>query len=96
MHAIKIVFRFRLLWWLHYNINFMHIKSIQVRVTGNVTELSEPEIADLYKEESLMAKIRSKICRCGEVVDWNELKAKHDETLQNYCDGSDQLPQTNT
>lgn len=65
-------------------------------MTGNVTELSESEIAEFYKEETIMAKIRSKIFRCGEVVDWNELKAKHDQTLRNYCDGKDQLPQTET
>lgn len=63
---------------------------------GNVTELSGLEIAEFYNEETVMAKIRSKICRCGEVVDWNELKAKHDQTLKNYCDGKDQLPQTET
>lgn len=65
-------------------------------MTGSVSELSEPEISAFYKEETVMAKIRSKICRCGEVVDWNVLKAKHDETYRNYCDGKDQLPQTDT
>lgn len=63
---------------------------------GNVTELSEPEIAGFYKEETVMAKIRSKICRCGEEVDWDALKAKHDQTLKDYCDGKDLLPQTET
>lgn len=63
---------------------------------GTVSELNETEIAEFYKEESVMAKIRSKICRCGEVVNWDELKAKHDQTLKNYCDGKDQLPQTDT
>lgn len=67
-----------------------------MRVIGNVTELSESEIAEFYEEETVMAKIRSKICRCGEVVDWDELKAKHDKTLKDYLDGKDQLPQTET
>lgn len=60
-------------------------------MTGSVAELSEPEIAEFYKQEPLMPKIRSKICRCGEPVDWNELKMKHDQTYQNYCDGKDPL-----
>lgn len=67
-----------------------------MRVIGNVTELSEPEITEFYEDETVMAKIRSKICRCGEVVDWAELKAKHDKTLKDYYDSRDQLPQTET
>ncbi|XP_055298077.1 pyridoxine/pyridoxamine 5'-phosphate oxidase 2 isoform X2 [Sitodiplosis mosellana] len=68
----------------------------QVRVLGKVAELSELEIAEFYKEEPLFARIRSKICRCGEPVDWNDLKAKHDLTLKDYQDGKDTLPQRDT
>lgn len=70
--------------------------SFKVRVTGDVSELSETDIAEFYKQEPLHAKIRSKICRCGEAVDWNELKTKHDHVLKNYQDGVDALPQTDT
>lgn len=61
-----------------------------------MAELSEPEIAEFYKDEPLFAKIRSKICRCGEQVDWNELKAKHDQVLKDYQEGRDSLPQRDT
>lgn len=65
----------------------------QVRVIGDVSELSESEIAEYYKQEPLFAKIRSKICRCGEEVNWDELKAKHDQVLKDYKEGRDNLPQ---
>lgn len=65
-------------------------------MTGKVTELNETEIAEFYKDEPLFAKIRSKICRCGEEVDWNDLKAKHDQALKDYEDGVDLLPQRDT
>lgn len=61
-----------------------------------MAELSESEIAEFYKDEPLFAKIRSKICRCGEQVDWNELKAKHDQVLKDYQEGRDSLPQRDT
>lgn len=61
-----------------------------------MAELSETEIAELYKDEPLFARIRSKICRCGEQIDWNELKVQHDQVLKDYHDGKDSLPQTDT
>lgn len=70
--------------------------SLQVRITGTVSELSAAEIAEAYKEEPLFAKIRNKICRTGEKVDWNELKARHDQVLQDYRDGRDTLPPPDT
>lgn len=74
----------------------LNVGILQVRVTGIVAELSESEIVEFYKDEPLFARIRSKICRCGEEVDWNELKAKHDQVLKDYQDGKDKLPQRNT
>ena len=65
-------------------------------MSGKVTELSESEIAEFYKDEPLFARIRSKICRCGEEVDWNELKSQHDQTLKDFQGGKDSLPQTDT
>lgn len=61
-----------------------------------MSELNETEIAEFYEEESLSAKIRSKIARCGEKVDWDDLKTRHDQVLQDYRDGKDKLPQTDT
>lgn len=55
--------------------------------------MNEAEIAEFYKDEPLFAKIRSKICRCGEPVDWNELKAAHDKVLNDYKEGRDALLQ---
>lgn len=70
--------------------------SLQVRITGTVAELRAAEIAEFYKEEPLFAKIRSKICRCGEKVDWDELKTRHDQVLADYRDGKETLPQLDT
>lgn len=58
--------------------------------------MNESEIAEFYKDEPLFAKIRSKICRCGEEVNWNELKTKHDQVLKDYQEGKDLLPQRDT
>lgn len=55
-------------------------------------ELSDAEIAEFYKDEPIFAKIRSKICCCGQPVDWDELKIVHDETLEAYKGGIDNLP----
>lgn len=61
-----------------------------------MTELSDAEIREFYKEEPLFAKIRSKICRCGEKVEWENLKMSHDQVLNDYLEGKDALPQTDT
>lgn len=61
-----------------------------------MSELSETEIAAIYKKESVEGKIRSKICKCGERVDWDELKAKFDHVLNDYLGGKDTLLQTDT
>lgn len=67
-----------------------------MRVTGTVTELNDSETAEFYKEEPLFCRIRSKICRCGQKVDWNELKGQHDQVLKDYLEGKDLLPQPDT
>lgn len=74
----------------------LNVGIFQVRVTGTVNELCDSEIAEFYKDEPLFARIRSKICRCGEEINWNELKAKHDQVLKDYQDGKDKLPQRDT
>lgn len=55
--------------------------------------MTEEESRELYRNEPLFARIRCKICKCGEEVNWDELKAKHDEVLQAYRDGRETLPQ---
>lgn len=67
--------------------------SIQVRGTGSVVELTEAEIAEFYRDEPLFAKIRSKICRCGERVEWNNLKSKHDQVLNEFHSQKNELLQ---
>lgn len=56
-------------------------------------ELSAAETAEFYKDEPLFAKIRSKICRCGEPVDWDKLKSSHDQVLIEHKSQPDSLPQ---
>jgi len=65
----------------------------QVRINGKVSELSPEEISKFYVEEGPCSKIRSKICVCGEPCNWNDLKKKHDEVLENFQNGTDKLEQ---
>lgn len=65
----------------------------KVRINGRIQELSEPEIAELYKSFPLHARIRCKICKAGEPVDWKTLKEEHDRVLKAYQDGVDLLEQ---
>lgn len=58
-----------------------------------MVELSAAETAEFYKDEPLFAKIRSKICSCGAPVEWNDLKSKHDQVLDDYRHERDALPQ---
>lgn len=67
--------------------------SHKIRGTGKVEELNEIEIADFYKTEPLFARIRGRICECGARVDWDELRAKHDQVLNDYQNSKDNLPQ---
>lgn len=67
--------------------------SHKIRGTGKVEELNETEIAEFYKIEPLFARIRSRICECGARVDWDELKAKHDQVFSDYQNSKDNLPQ---
>lgn len=59
-------------------------------------ELDDRAKAEFYSEETLFAKIRSKICECGAPVDWDELKKAHDTALENYQNGKDSLPRQDT
>lgn len=65
-------------------------------MTGKVCELNADEIAEFYKDEPVFAKIRSKISRCGEKIDWDAMKLKHDKVLTEYNEGKELLPQQDT
>ncbi|XP_066594441.1 pyridoxine/pyridoxamine 5'-phosphate oxidase [Prorops nasuta] len=54
----------------------------QVRIEGEMVRLEKNEYQPLYDREPLYCKIRSKICYQGQQVEWNDLKARHDETLE--------------
>ncbi|XP_063698928.1 pyridoxine/pyridoxamine 5'-phosphate oxidase 2-like isoform X2 [Culicoides brevitarsis] len=65
----------------------------QVRILGTAKELSAEKIKEFYDNEPLAYKIRSAICRCGEPVNWDELKKSHDDLMQRVLEGSETLPQ---
>ncbi|XP_037936433.1 pyridoxine/pyridoxamine 5'-phosphate oxidase 1, chloroplastic [Teleopsis dalmanni] len=81
-----------------YNPNTPNIKETwQVRlINGKAVELEPTQIAKLWTEEPIFAKIRSHICKCGEPVNHEELLQKHDELLKEYENGCNKLEQTNT
>lgn len=57
----------------------------QVRLLGaTAVELPESELDAWWNRESLSAKIRDTIFPCGQPVDYDELKAKHDQFLKEY------------
>lgn len=58
--------------------------------------MSGSDVTKFYDNQPLFAKIRCKICRCGEPIDWYDLKGKHDQVLKDYQEGKDSLPQTDT
>ncbi len=58
-----------------------------------MSELPPEEIKKFYAEEQLFSKIRCKICVCGEPCDWDDLKRKHDEVVDNFNKGIEKLEQ---
>ncbi|XP_046399962.1 pyridoxine/pyridoxamine 5'-phosphate oxidase-like [Ischnura elegans] len=64
----------------------------QVRVEGRMEELSNLAYAHLYEREPLYCKIRSHICNQGQRVEWDELKASHDDLLNDVKAGLRSLP----
>ncbi|XP_017870419.1 PREDICTED: pyridoxine/pyridoxamine 5'-phosphate oxidase [Drosophila arizonae] len=57
----------------------------QVRLLGaTAVELPESELDAWWNRELLSAKIRDIIFPCGQPVDYDELKAKHDQFLKEY------------
>ncbi|XP_055914158.1 uncharacterized protein LOC129947568 [Eupeodes corollae] len=68
----------------------------QIRIMGKAVELPENQIANLYTEEPVYAKIRNRINVSGKPVNFAEQKAAFDKLLKQYEDGQDSLPQTNS
>ncbi|XP_016975303.2 pyridoxine/pyridoxamine 5'-phosphate oxidase [Drosophila rhopaloa] len=59
--------------------------SWQVRLIGaTAVELPQTEMDALWAKESLAAQIRGHICPCGEPINYDELKARHDRFLQEH------------
>ncbi|XP_001965447.3 pyridoxine/pyridoxamine 5'-phosphate oxidase [Drosophila ananassae] len=57
----------------------------QVRLIGaKAVELPDCEMDALWAKEELVSQIRGHICPCGEPIDYDVLKAKHDKFLEDH------------
>lgn len=65
---------------------------IQVRIEGDVVELSPDQYGDIYEREPLYCKIRTHLCHQGTEVDWDEHKKRHDEMYKKVSEGVLALP----
>nr|CAH7757076.1 unnamed protein product [Callosobruchus chinensis] len=72
--------------YFSYNKDGTHIER-QVRIEGVAEKLSEEKCKEFYDREPVHAKIRNIICDQGKKIEWDDLKAKHDQLLQKYKDG---------
>ncbi|KAJ8684154.1 hypothetical protein QAD02_019946 [Eretmocerus hayati] len=63
----------------------------QVRVEGKVVVLEQDNIEEIYEKDKLFCKIRAYICHQDQEVDWNELKAAHDELLHEVLQNNKKL-----
>ncbi|XP_020802131.1 uncharacterized protein LOC110179087 [Drosophila serrata] len=69
----------------------------QVRLIGaTAVELPESELDAMWAKEDLAAKIRGHICPCGQPIDHDELKAKHDQFLQEHLASGKPIPRPDT
>ncbi|XP_030378908.1 uncharacterized protein LOC115627394 [Scaptodrosophila lebanonensis] len=69
----------------------------QVRGLGaTATELAESELDALWSEEVLATRIRALVFPCGEPVEYEELKAKHDECLRQHLSSGRPLERPDT
>ncbi|XP_003428149.1 pyridoxine/pyridoxamine 5'-phosphate oxidase isoform X1 [Nasonia vitripennis] len=64
----------------------------QVRIEGDVVVLGKDSYADLYEKDKLFCKIRAYICHQDQEVDWNDLKARHDQLLNDVRLNKKSLP----
>ncbi|KAK0098200.1 hypothetical protein PV326_010522 [Microctonus aethiopoides] len=54
----------------------------QVRIEGTIEYLPRNEVEKVYNAQSLYAKIRAHLCHQDTVVNWDELKKRHDVLLE--------------
>lgn len=63
-------------------------------MNGQISELSPIEITEYYKIEPTFARLRSQLAICGDTIDWDEMKSRHDDLLQRHQNGEPVLHQT--
>lgn len=69
----------------------------QVRLIGAVAEeLPESQLAAWWETELLSSKIRDIVFPCGKPVEYDELKAKHDEFLKEHLASGQPLQRPKT
>lgn len=69
----------------------------QVRLIGaTAVELDQSEMDALWAKENLAAQIRGHICPCGEPINYDDLKAKHDQFLKDHRGKSIERPASYT
>ncbi|EDV46851.2 uncharacterized protein Dere_GG17971 [Drosophila erecta] len=69
----------------------------QVRLIGaTAVELPQGEMDALWAKENLAAQIRGHICPCGEPINHDDLKAKHDQFLRDHRGKSIERPASYT
>lgn len=64
----------------------------KVRIEGKMIVLNKDSYADLYEKDKLFCKIRAYICQQDKEVEWNELKAQHDQLLNEFRQRKTTLP----
>ena len=70
----------------------LRAKMLKVRIEGDVVVLSRDDYTDIFENEKLFCKIRAYICHQDQEVDWNELKARHDQLLNDVRQNKKSLP----
>jgi len=69
----------------------------QIRLfKAEAIELNDTQIASLWQQEPLFAKIRSHICECGKPSNREALKSMHDQLLNDHLKHNKTLEQTPT
>ncbi|KAK2575540.1 hypothetical protein KPH14_011260 [Odynerus spinipes] len=63
----------------------------QVRTEGTIVKLEPTKFKHLYDREPLFCKIRSHLCHQDSEVEWDDLKRRHDELLEEYRRGKNTL-----
>ncbi|XP_071867645.1 pyridoxine/pyridoxamine 5'-phosphate oxidase [Bombus fervidus] len=77
--------------WNHVNKQDKRIMK-QVRIGGIMKRLEKERFKPLYDREPVFCKVRSHICHQGHQVNWEEHKQQHDEVLDSFHRGENDLP----